>query len=76
MPRYTQHTDRTLIGVVTPDRRTLDRWFDKTFSLIITADGTAGINFEHSWGDGFPIGVLLTHVCLASGVSSRLGSWR
>uniref|UniRef100_K7GH40 Carnitine O-palmitoyltransferase 2, mitochondrial-like n=1 Tax=Pelodiscus sinensis TaxID=13735 RepID=K7GH40_PELSI len=32
-----------------------NRWFDKSFSLIITSDGTAGINFEHSWGDGVAV---------------------
>ncbi|XP_053148652.1 spermatogenesis-associated protein 9 isoform X2 [Hemicordylus capensis] len=32
-----------------------NRWFDKSFSLIITRDGTAGINFEHSWGDGVAV---------------------
>lgn len=34
----------------------LIRWFDKSFNLIVCADGTAGLNFEHSWGDG--VGVL------------------
>ena len=32
-----------------------NRWFDKSFSLIITKDGFAGLNFEHSWGDGVAI---------------------
>ncbi|XP_020864601.1 carnitine O-palmitoyltransferase 2, mitochondrial-like isoform X1 [Phascolarctos cinereus] len=32
-----------------------NRWFDKSFSLIITVDGSAGINFEHSWGDGVAV---------------------
>lgn len=32
-----------------------NRWFDKSFSLIVTGDGTAGINFEHSWGDGVAV---------------------
>ncbi|XP_051164325.1 carnitine O-palmitoyltransferase 2, mitochondrial-like isoform X2 [Leptopilina boulardi] len=32
-----------------------NRWFDKSFSLIITKDGYAGVNFEHSWGDGVAI---------------------
>ncbi|XP_023351820.2 carnitine O-palmitoyltransferase 2, mitochondrial-like [Sarcophilus harrisii] len=32
-----------------------NRWFDKSFSLIVTGDGTAGINFEHSWGDGIAV---------------------
>ncbi|XP_030061844.1 carnitine O-palmitoyltransferase 2, mitochondrial [Microcaecilia unicolor] len=33
----------------------LNRWFDKSLSLILTADGTAAINFEHSWGDGVAV---------------------
>lgn len=32
-----------------------NRWFDKSFSLIVTKDGHAAINFEHSWGDGVAI---------------------
>lgn len=32
-----------------------NRWFDKSFSLIVTKDGYAGLNFEHSWGDGVAI---------------------
>lgn len=32
-----------------------NRWFDKSFSLIVTHDGHAGINFEHSWGDGVAV---------------------
>lgn len=31
------------------------RWFDKSFSLIVTRDGLAGLNFEHSWGDGVAV---------------------
>lgn len=33
----------------------LNRWFDKSFSLIVTKDGVAGVNFEHSWGDGVAV---------------------
>ncbi|KAH0541037.1 carnitine O-palmitoyltransferase 2, mitochondrial isoform X1 [Cotesia glomerata] len=32
-----------------------NRWFDKSFSLIMSGDGVAGINFEHSWGDGVAV---------------------
>ncbi|KRT80870.1 hypothetical protein AMK59_5078, partial [Oryctes borbonicus] len=32
-----------------------NRWFDKSFSLQITGDGVAGVNFEHSWGDGVAV---------------------
>ncbi|CAE1255869.1 CPT2 [Acanthosepion pharaonis] len=29
-----------------------NRWFDKSFNLIIPPDGRSSLNFEHSWGDG------------------------
>uniref|UniRef100_A0A131XEV7 Putative carnitine palmitoyltransferase ii n=1 Tax=Hyalomma excavatum TaxID=257692 RepID=A0A131XEV7_9ACAR len=32
-----------------------NRWFDKSFSLLLTAEGHAAINFEHSWGDGVAV---------------------
>ncbi|CAF96633.1 unnamed protein product, partial [Tetraodon nigroviridis] len=32
-----------------------NRWFDKSFSIIISGDGQAAINFEHSWGDGVAV---------------------
>lgn len=31
------------------------RWFDKSLSLQLTKDGVAGVNFEHSWGDGVAV---------------------
>lgn len=33
----------------------INRWFDKSFTLIVARDGNAGINFEHSWGDGVAV---------------------
>lgn len=33
----------------------LNRWFDKSFSIIVTKDAHASINFEHSWGDGVAV---------------------
>lgn len=33
----------------------INRWFDKSVSLIVCKDGNAGINFEHSWGDGVAV---------------------
>ncbi|XP_044528893.1 carnitine O-palmitoyltransferase 2, mitochondrial isoform X1 [Gracilinanus agilis] len=33
----------------------VNRWFDKSFSLIMAKDGNAAINFEHSWGDGVAV---------------------
>ncbi|CAF96632.1 unnamed protein product, partial [Tetraodon nigroviridis] len=32
-----------------------NRWYDKSFSLILTQNGQGGINFEHSWGDGISV---------------------
>lgn len=31
------------------------RWFDKSFNMITTKDGWAGLNFEHAWGDGVAV---------------------
>lgn len=35
--------------------RDCNRWFDKSFSLIVLGDGKAAVNFEHSWGDGVAV---------------------
>ncbi|XP_034271246.1 carnitine O-palmitoyltransferase 1, brain isoform isoform X4 [Pantherophis guttatus] len=35
-----------------------DRWFDKSFNLIVYRNGKAGINAEHSWADAPIIGHL------------------
>ncbi|KAK5619173.1 Carnitine O-palmitoyltransferase 2, mitochondrial [Crenichthys baileyi] len=32
-----------------------NRWYDKSFSIIIAKDGQAAINFEHAWGDGVAV---------------------
>ena len=32
-----------------------DRWFDKSFQLVVTANGKAALNFEHAWGDGVSV---------------------
>lgn len=31
------------------------RWFDKCVSLLMTSQGDAAVNFEHSWGDGVAV---------------------
>jgi hypothetical protein len=28
-----------------------DRWFDKSFNMIFSANGRVGLNTEHSWAD-------------------------
>ncbi|KAK3794005.1 hypothetical protein RRG08_028439 [Elysia crispata] len=33
----------------------VNRWYDKSFQLIFTKDGTAACHFEHSWGDGVAV---------------------
>lgn len=33
----------------------INRWYDKSFQLILTKGGTAAIHFEHSWGDGVAV---------------------
>lgn len=42
----------------------LNRWFDKSFTLIVCKDGNAGINFEHSWGDGKAFNSLTSSIYL------------
>lgn len=32
-----------------------NRWFDKSLNIIVSKDGQAAINFEHSWGDGVTV---------------------
>ncbi|KAJ8930444.1 hypothetical protein NQ314_016771 [Rhamnusium bicolor] len=32
-----------------------NRWFDKSFSLQVSKDGQAAVNFEHAWGDGVAV---------------------
>lgn len=32
-----------------------NRWFDKSFSLIMLANGMTSLNFEHAWGDGVAV---------------------
>jgi len=29
-----------------------NRWFEKSFHVVVAKNGKAGINWEHSWGDG------------------------
>uniref|UniRef100_A0A6Q2ZE00 carnitine O-palmitoyltransferase n=1 Tax=Esox lucius TaxID=8010 RepID=A0A6Q2ZE00_ESOLU len=40
----------------------MDRWFDKSFNLIVFKNGTMGLNAEHSWADAPIIGHLWEHV--------------
>ena len=29
-----------------------NRWYDKSFNMIVSSDGALGLHCEHSWGDG------------------------
>ncbi|XP_042640465.1 carnitine O-palmitoyltransferase 1, liver isoform isoform X2 [Tyto alba] len=42
--------------------RCYDRWFDKTFTLIVFKNGRMGLNAEHSWADAPIIGHLWENV--------------
>ncbi|XP_025727433.1 carnitine O-palmitoyltransferase 2, mitochondrial isoform X2 [Callorhinus ursinus] len=39
-----------------------NRWFDKSFNLIIAKDGAAALHFEHAWGDGVAVLRLLNEM--------------
>ncbi|XP_057203720.1 carnitine O-palmitoyltransferase 1, muscle isoform isoform X2 [Triplophysa rosa] len=39
-----------------------DRWFDKSFNLIVSKNGKMGINTEHSWADAPIIGHMWEYV--------------
>ncbi|XP_068785412.1 carnitine O-palmitoyltransferase 1, liver isoform-like [Struthio camelus] len=39
-----------------------DRWFDKSFNLVVFDDGTMGLNVEQSWGDVAAVGHLWEYV--------------
>jgi carnitine O-palmitoyltransferase 2 len=32
-----------------------DRWFDKSFNIMVSANGRSGIAWEHAWGDGVAV---------------------
>ena len=46
-----------------------NRWFDKSFSLLISANAKVAVNFEHSWGDGVAVVRFLDEVFAASNAS-------
>ncbi|XP_034386773.1 carnitine O-palmitoyltransferase 2, mitochondrial-like [Cyclopterus lumpus] len=39
-----------------------NRWFDKSFTVILTKDGQAAINFQHSWGDGVAVLLFINEI--------------
>uniref|UniRef100_A0A8C3GF66 carnitine O-palmitoyltransferase n=1 Tax=Cairina moschata TaxID=8855 RepID=A0A8C3GF66_CAIMO len=42
--------------------RCYDRWFDKTFTLVVFKNGRMGLNAEHSWADAPIVGHLWENV--------------
>uniref|UniRef100_A0A8C2U6S5 carnitine O-palmitoyltransferase n=1 Tax=Coturnix japonica TaxID=93934 RepID=A0A8C2U6S5_COTJA len=42
--------------------RCYDRWFDKTFTLIVFKNGKMGLNAEHSWADAPIVGHMWENV--------------
>lgn len=44
-----------LHGFTDKTKNYVNRWFDKSFSILTTRDGHSAINFEHSWGDGVAV---------------------
>lgn len=60
--KFTYNNDQKLTQIAGNDESELigqllwgpaqNRWVDKSFSVIVTSEGTAGLNFEHAWGDG------------------------
>ncbi|KAH1171357.1 hypothetical protein KIL84_006975 [Mauremys mutica] len=49
-----------------------DRWFDKTFTLVVFKNGKMGLNTEHSWADAPIVGHLwedMGKFCLTYGAS-------
>eukprot|EP00049_Salpingoeca_infusionum_P025481 m.19654 g.19654 ORF g.19654 m.19654 type:complete len:665 (+) comp8060_c0_seq2:89-2083(+) len=47
--QYTDLTEAMLYG------KGRNRWFDKSFQLIVAKNAKAAVNFEHSWGDGVAV---------------------
>ena len=44
-----------------------DRWLDKSFQLVVSANAKAAVNFEHAWGDGVAVLRFFNEVYAASG---------
>eukprot|EP00002_Diphylleia_rotans_P013060 TRINITY_DN2541_c0_g1_i1.p1 TRINITY_DN2541_c0_g1~~TRINITY_DN2541_c0_g1_i1.p1 ORF type:complete len:615 (-),score=144.41 TRINITY_DN2541_c0_g1_i1:316-2160(-) len=45
----------TQAGQLTLHGTGANRWFDKSLMWVVYGDSTAGLNFEHSWGDGHSV---------------------
>ena len=46
---------RRRVATLTPPGDGTDRWLDKSFQLVVAANGKAAVNFEHAWGDGVAV---------------------
>eukprot|EP01065_Artemidia_motanka_P013760 TRINITY_DN17713_c0_g1_i1.p1 TRINITY_DN17713_c0_g1~~TRINITY_DN17713_c0_g1_i1.p1 ORF type:complete len:668 (+),score=215.07 TRINITY_DN17713_c0_g1_i1:70-2073(+) len=43
------------LGTVMLHGNARNRWFDKSYQLIVCSNGKAAVNFEHAWGDGVAV---------------------
>ncbi|KAH9589309.1 Choline/carnitine acyltransferase domain [Trypanosoma melophagium] len=48
-----------------------NRWSDKSFNLIVAADGFSGVHVEHSWGDALTLAHVLEY-CYSSDETGEL----
>jgi carnitine O-palmitoyltransferase 2 len=49
---YELPLDQLAAQALSSNQVQLNRWFDKSMQIIVTANGVAGGCFEHSWADG------------------------
>jgi carnitine O-palmitoyltransferase 2 len=53
--QYHEEEQETVVKELCCGSKPENRWFDKSVSMIFSANGLVGINFEHSWGDGVAV---------------------
>jgi len=47
-----------------------DRWFDKSFNVIVSKNGRIGLNVEHSWADA-PVNSFMWEHTLADDIKIK-----
>ena len=55
-----------------------ERWFDKSFSIIVNCAGQVGLNVEHSWAEAsVPLSVMSRQAQshLSSGLATQTSTW-
>jgi len=73
-PQLTISANQMLHGGGT-ELNSCNRWFDKIFQLIVSADGIVGCNYEHSSAEGPPVQKLCNHImhtCSLNGSESTM----